>query len=337
MCFDGMHGVAGPYAQKIFGELFGVTELLRCNVLPDFGGCHPDPNLTYARDLVVKMGLADEPSAYDFGAACDGDADRNMVLGKGFFVTPSDSVAIIVANYKSIPYLSKGLAGAARSMPTSGALDNVTKALGIEVFETPTGWKFFGNLLDAGKIHICGEESFGTGSSHVREKDGLWAVLAWLQILAAKNTDAGAPLVSVEEIVRGFWATYGRNYYSRYDYEGLENEAADKVFARIESQYATFEEEAEGNTATSFSYTDPIDGSVSANQGYIFRYADGSRFVFRKSGTGSSGATIRVYLEKFSTTIDLDNTEALKDISDRALELCDLQALTGRNEPTVIT
>lgn len=198
MCFDGMHGVAGPYAKKIFGEMFGVSELLRCNTLPDFGGCHPDPNLTYAKDLVIKMGLGAEASSYDFGAACDGDADRNMILGKSFFVTPSDSVAIIVANYKSIPYLSKGLAGAARSMPTSGALDNVTKALGLENFETPTGWKFFGNLLDAGRIHICGEESFGTGSSHVREKDGLWAVLCWLQILADKNQDASAPLVSVE-------------------------------------------------------------------------------------------------------------------------------------------
>ena len=337
MCFDGMHGVAGPYATKIFGEIFGVSELLRCNVLPDFGGGHPDPNLTYAKDLVIKMGLGAEESAYDFGAACDGDADRNMILGKSFFVTPSDSVAIIVANYKCIPYLSKGIAGAARSMPTSGALDNVTKALGIEKFETPTGWKFFGNLLDAGRIHICGEESFGTGSSHVREKDGLWAVLCWLQILAAKNTDATAPLVSVEDIVRQHWATYGRNYYSRYDYEGLDSESAAKVFEQIESQYSVFEGEAPGNTAESFSYKDPIDGSVSSNQGYIFRYADGSRFVFRKSGTGSSGATIRVYLEKFSTVTDLDVKDALKEISDRALSLSDLHALTGRTEPTVIT
>lgn len=188
MCFDGMHGVSGPYAQKIFGEIFGVSELMRCNVLPDFGGGHPDPNLTYAHDLVVKMGLEGEKDdAPDFGAACDGDADRNMILGKGFFVTPSDSVAVIVANHKLIPYLSGGIAGAARSMPTSGALDMVNKKLGLENYETPTGWKFFGNLLDSEKIHICGEESFGTGSSHVREKDGVWAVLCWLQILAAKN------------------------------------------------------------------------------------------------------------------------------------------------------
>ena len=181
MCFDGMHGVAGPYARKIFGEIFGVTDLMRCNVLPDFGGGHPDPNLTDAPQLVLKMGINQYDSrAPDFGAACDGDADRNMILGKGFFVTPSDSVAVIVANYKDIPYLRRGISGAARSMPTSGALDMVTEKMGINKFETPTGWKFFGNLLDSGKIHICGEESFGTGSSHVREKDGVWAVLCWL-------------------------------------------------------------------------------------------------------------------------------------------------------------
>lgn len=199
MCFDGMHGVSGPYARKIFGEIFGVKDLHRCNVLPDFGGCHPDPNLTYAKELVDKMGI-NEPveNAPDFGAACDGDADRNMVLGKGFFVTPSDSVAIIVANHQCIPYLRGGIPGAARSMPTSGALDKVTEKLQLGNYETPTGWKFFGNLLDAGRIAICGEESFGTGSSHVREKDGVWAVLCWLQILAARNWDATKPLVTVE-------------------------------------------------------------------------------------------------------------------------------------------
>ena len=201
LCFDGMHGVAGPYAEKIFGKEFGLgeKELMRCTVLPDFGGGHPDPNLTYAKELVEKMGVfSAKPDAPQFGAACDGDADRNMILGKGFFVTPSDSVAVIVAQYKCIPYLSKGISGAARSMPTSGALDMVTSKLGLGNFETPTGWKFFGNLLDAGSIHICGEESFGTGSSHVREKDGIWAVLAWLQILAAKNSNPKQPLVTVE-------------------------------------------------------------------------------------------------------------------------------------------
>ena len=337
ICFDGMHGVAGPYAIKILGEIFGVQELMRCEVLEDFGGGHPDPNLTYAKDLVDKMGVSGGNSDFDFGAACDGDADRNMILGKKFFVTPSDSVAIIVANYKDIPYLSNGIAGAARSMPTSGALDNVTKSLGIGNFETPTGWKFFGNLLDASKIHICGEESFGTGSSHAREKDGLWAVLCWLQILARKNADHTKALVSVEDIVRGHWAQFGRNYYSRYDYEGLETEAAAKVFARIESQFDVFVGETEGNTATNFTYTDPIDASVSKNQGYIFSYKDGSRFVFRKSGTGSSGATIRVYLEKFSMDTEMDVKVALAEISDRALSLCDMVNLTGRQAPTVIT
>lgn len=266
MCFDGMHGVSGPYAKKIFGDIFGVKDLMRCEVLPDFGGGHPDPNLTYAHELVEKMGIfSPKADAPEFGAACDGDADRNMILGRGFFVTPSDSVAIIVANYKLIPYLSGGIAGAARSMPTSGAVDNVTKKLGLLNFEVPTGWKFFGNLLDAGMIHICGEESFGTGSSHVREKDGIWAVLCWLQILAAKNTDSSKPLVTVEHIVKDFWAEYGRNYYRRYDYENLDTESADKVFAQIESQFDIFEKMAEGNTAVNFSYTDPVDGSISKN------------------------------------------------------------------------
>lgn len=246
-----------------------------------------------------------------------------MILGKGFFVTPSDSVAIIVANYKDIPYLSKGIAGAARSMPTSGALDMVTKKLKIGNYETPTGWKFFGNLLDSGKIHICGEESFGTGSSHVREKDGIWAVLCWLQILAAKNKDHKKPLVTVEDIVLQHWAEFGRNYYRRYDYENLDTESAKKVFQRIESQFDVFSKEAAGNKFVSnFSYTDPVDKSVSSGGGYIFKYADGSRFVFRKSGTGSSGATIRVYLEKYSKDINMDVTKALQAISDRALELC---------------
>uniref|UniRef100_A0A7S3CRG0 phosphoglucomutase (alpha-D-glucose-1,6-bisphosphate-dependent) n=1 Tax=Strombidium rassoulzadegani TaxID=1082188 RepID=A0A7S3CRG0_9SPIT len=338
MCFDGMHGVAGPYAHKIFGDIFGVEDLMRCNVLPDFGGGHPDPNLTYAADLVAKMGVdKPNPNAPIFGAACDGDADRNMILGRGFFVTPSDSVAIIVANHKDIPYLAGGISGAARSMPTSGALDKVTAKLGIGNYETPTGWKFFGNLLDSEKIHICGEESFGTGSSHVREKDGVWAVLCWLQILAARNEDPSKALVTVEDIVREHWQAYGRNYYRRYDYEGLETEAADKVFAQIESQFGVFEAESEGNSSTNFTYNDPVDGSVSKNQGYIFKYKDGSRFVFRKSGTGSSGATIRVYLEKYSEDPKLDVNQALKEISDRALSLSQLHELTGRKAPTVIT
>ena len=338
MCFDGMHGVSGPYALKIFEEIFGVKDLMRCNVLPDFGGGHPDPNLTYAKDLVEKMGVFNpKDDAPQFGAACDGDADRNMILGKNFFVTPSDSVAIITANHKHIPYFAKGISGAARSMPTSGALDQVNQKLGLNHFETPTGWKFFGNLLDSEKIHICGEESFGTGSSHVREKDGIWAVLCWLQILAARNEDASAPLVTVEQIVKEHWKEYGRNYYRRYDYENLETEHANKIFERIESQFPVFEGEAEGNTSTNFSYTDSVDGSVSKNQGYIFKYKDGSRFVFRKSGTGSSGATIRVYLELYSTDIEQDVGKALESISARALSLSQLHELSGRNAPTVIT
>ena len=239
MRFDGMHGVAGPYATKIFVQELGVSEssLMRCEVLPDFGGGHPDPNLTYAADLVESMGIIEpKPDAPDFAAACDGDADRNMILGKNFFVTPSDSVAIIVAQAKRIPYLSGGISGAARSMPTSAALDNVCKQLGLECFETPTGWKFFGNLLDADKIAICGEESFGTGSNHVREKDGLWAVLAWLQILADINKEkAEGQAVSIEQIVREHWMQYGRNYYQRYDYEGLEIEQANQVFSQLDA------------------------------------------------------------------------------------------------------
>lgn len=228
---------------------------MRCNVLPDFGNGHPDPNLTYAKELVDLMGIFNNnPEAPEFGAACDGDADRNMILGKGFFVTPSDSVAVIVANYQYIPYLAGGLTGAARSMPTSGALDNVCQQLGLNCYETPTGWKFFGNLLDSGLIQICGEESFGTGSLHVREKDGVWAVLCWLQILAARNPDPNQPLVRVEDIVKEHWARFGRNYYQRYDYENLETEAANQVFAQIESQFSVFESEQEGNSAVNFSY-----------------------------------------------------------------------------------
>ena len=230
LLFDGMHGASGPYATRIFRDVFGLSEskcLLRCNVLPDFGHGHPDPNLTYAEDLVKKMGVFDTERTFDapdFGAACDGDADRNMILGKNFFVTPSDSIAIIAANYKSIPYLrAGGVSGVSRSMPTSGALDRVAAKLGLPIYEVPTGWKFFGNLLDAGLITLCGEESFGTGSYHIREKDGLWAVLCWLSILAHKNEGNTGKLISIEDIVTEHWKEYGRNYYQRYDYENLEN------------------------------------------------------------------------------------------------------------------
>lgn len=244
-----------------------------------------------------------------------------MVLGKKFFVTPSDSLAIIVANHHRIPYLSKGIKGAARSMPTSAALDQVCDKLGLAKFEVPTGWKFFGNLLDEDMIQICGEESFGTGSNHVREKDGLWAVLCWLQILAHFNQDS-QQLISVEQIVKEHWAKFGRNYYRRYDYESLETQAAQKVFARIESQMLEWQKQP-GYTATNFSYEDPVDKSVSKNQGFIFNYPDGSRFVFRQSGTGSTGATIRLYLEKYSSQeCELDVGEALTTLIDDALKCC---------------
>mmetsp|Transcript_55668 Transcript_55668/g.76582 ORF Transcript_55668/g.76582 Transcript_55668/m.76582 type:complete len:292 (+) Transcript_55668:675-1550(+) len=270
ICFDGMHGVAGPYAKEVFLNKLGVPaeQLMRCDVLPDFGKGHPDPNLTYAADLVKHMGVfdAEKKDAPAFGAACDGDADRNMILGKNFFVTPSDSVAIIVAHHKRIPYLSKGITGAARSMPTSAALDNVCAEMGLPLYETPTGWKFFGNLLDANKISVCGEESFGTGSGHVREKDGLWAVICWLQILADMNKDKPiGELVHVEHIVKDFWKTYGRNYYRRYDYEGLETEHAVKIFERLAIHMQEFTSKAEGNSSVNFQYEDPIDGSVTKN------------------------------------------------------------------------
>ena len=324
LVFDGMHGASGPYASLILGEILGVPaeNLMRCNVLPDFGGAHPDPNLTYAEELVKIMGVfVNREDAPEFGAACDGDADRNMILGKNFFVTPSDSIAILTANFKSIPFLSGGISGAARSMPTSGALDRVLEKLKVPIYETPTGWKFFGNLLDNGMISLCGEESFGTGSFHIREKDGLWAVLCWLSILADKNRGNTGKLITVEDIVRGHWAEYGRNYYQRYDYEGLETADADKIFQLLESQLPVFQGEAEGNTAVNFSYTDPVDNSVSSNQGYIFKWADGSRFVFRLSGTGSSGATVRIYLEKYSADTTLVVEEALKEIAEKALSV----------------
>ena len=344
--YDGMSGVAGPYAKEIFVNELGLPEsnLYGCEPSPDFNDGHPDPNLTYAENLVKVMGVTSkglnvaEESTPDFGAAADGDADRNMVLGKGFFITPSDSLALITANHSVIPYM-KNITGVARSMPTSGAVDNVAKELGIDIYETPTGWKFFGNLLDADKITICGEESFGTGSNHIREKDGVWAVLAWLSILAYYNKDtAEGSLISAEKIVRDHWSKYGRNYYSRYDYEALETEQADKVFATLKSKMTTFVEAEEGNVADIFEYHDPVDGSVSSNQGLRFMYKDGTRFVFRLSGTGSSGATVRMYLESFNKdNTELETAEALKDLVNTALEYSEIHEISGRDGPTVIT
>ncbi|MGB4810895.1 MAG: alpha-D-glucose phosphate-specific phosphoglucomutase [Methylophilaceae bacterium] len=337
MQFDAMHAVTGPYAQEIFINRLGASthSLMNCVPLEDFGGGHPDPNLTYAEDL-VKIMFAGEKSP-DFGAASDGDGDRNMILGKNFFVTPSDSLAVLAANATLVPAYSKGIAGVARSMPTSGAADRVAAKLNISCYETPTGWKFFGNLMDAGKVTLCGEESFGTSSSHVREKDGLWAVLFWLNILAKKGT-------SVEQILMSHWAEFGRNVYSRHDYEAIPTEAANSVITHIKAQFASLPNQKFGaytvKTCDDFSYHDPIDGSVSNNQGIRILFTDGSRIVFRLSGTGTEGATIRIYLEAFEPDTKnhhLDAQVALAEMIKIALQISQLVEKTGRTTPTVIT
>src|SRR5512146_817518 len=334
--FDAMHAVNGPYAKEILEARLGAPAGSVMNAVPleDFGGGHPDPNLTYAHDLVEIMYGADAP---DFGAASDGDGDRNMILGKRFFVTPSDSLALLAANARLVPAYTAGLAGVARSMPTSAAVDRVAKTLNIPCFETPTGWKFFGNLMDAGKVTLCGEESFGTGSDHVREKDGLWAVLFWLNILAVR----GQP---VETIVREHWEKYGRNFYSRYDYEGLPTEAANGVMQHLRDSFTTLAGTQFGKytvqTCDDFSYTDPVDGSISKGQGVRILFTDGARIVFRLSGTGTEGATLRVYLEAFEADVSrhhLDAQEALKELIQIALRISEMQTRTGRDQPTVIT
>ncbi|CAK62173.1 unnamed protein product (macronuclear) [Paramecium tetraurelia] len=338
--FDGMHGVAGPYAKHIFGTLLGCSKesLLNCDPSEDFGGGHPDPNLTYAHDLVELLDIhkkKDVGTVPQFGAACDGDADRNMILGRQFFVTPSDSLAVIAANANLI--FKNGLLGAARSMPTSGALDKVAAKNGIKLFETPTGWKFFGNLMDAGLINLCGEESFGTGSNHIREKDGIWAVLAWLTILAHKNKNTDH-FVTVEEIVTQYWQQFGRNYYSRYDYEQVDSAGANKMMEHLKTKFQYFEQLKQGNKADIYDYVDPVDQSVSKNQGVRFVFGDGSRIIFRLSGTGSVGATIRIYFEQFEQQqIQHETATALANIIKLGLEISDIAQFTGRNEPTVIT
>ncbi len=334
--FDGMHAITGPYAKEIFLNRLGApaSSLMNCDVSETFGGGHPDPNLTYAHDLVDILYANEAP---DFGAASDGDGDRNMILGKGFFVTPSDSLAIIAANAHLIPAYKGGLAGVARSMPTSGAVDRVAKKMNIDCFETPTGWKFFGNLMDADKVTLCGEESFGTGSNHVREKDGLWAVLCWLNIVAAKKQ-------SVESIVKAHWAEYGRNVYSRHDYEKIPTDDANSVITHIRHQFSTLSGKTFGRyqvkTCDDFSYTDPVDGSVSQLQGLRILFDDGSRIIFRLSGTGTQGATIRIYLEAYELDVanhHLDAQVALSEMMQIALQVSDLKARTGRDKPTVIT
>ncbi|XP_039160775.1 phosphoglucomutase, chloroplastic isoform X2 [Eucalyptus grandis] len=339
--------VTGAYAKPIFVDKLGAAPDSISNGVPseDFGHGHPDPNLTYAKDLVDIMYGENAP---DFGAASDGDGDRNMILGKGFFITPSDSVAIIAANaQQSIPYFRNGAKGLARSMPTSGALDRVAQKLNLPFFEVPTGWKFFGNLMDAGKLSICGEESFGTGSDHIREKDGIWAVLAWLSILAYRNKDKkpGEQLVSVSDIAKEHWATYGRNFFSRYDYEECESEGANKMVEYLRDLVSKSKEgEKYGDYilqfADDFTYTDPVDGSVVSKQGVRFVFTDGSRIIYRLSGTGSAGATIRIYIEQFESDAsrhDVDAQIALKPLIDLALSISKLKEFTGREKPTVIT
>jgi phosphoglucomutase len=333
---DSMSAVTGPYAVEILEKRLGAAAgSVRNEVpLPDFGHHHPDPNLVHAKELYDDVMSADGP---DFGAASDGDGDRNMVVGKGMFVTPSDSLAMIAANATCAPGYSQGIAGIARSMPTSAAADRVAEKLGIGMYETPTGWKFFGNLMDAGKVTVCGEESFGTGSDHVREKDGLWAVLFWLNIVAARKQ-------SVKQIVESHWAEYGRNYYSRHDYEGVDTDNANALVAalraKLDSLPGTKINGLTVSAADDFAYHDPIDHSVSKNQGIRILFDGGSRIVFRLSGTGTSGATLRLYVERYEPDASrhgIETQAALADLIAAAEEVAEIKRYTGMNEPTVIT
>ncbi len=336
MRMDSMCAITGPYAVEILERRLGAAPgtCVNAQPLPDFGGMHPDPNPTWAKVLMDEMFGANAP---DFGAASDGDGDRNMVVGRGIYVSPSDSLAVLVANAHLAKGYKTGLKGVARSMPTSAAADRVADALGIEKFETPTGWKFFGNLLDAGRVTICGEESFGTGSDHVREKDGLWAILLWLNILAVRGE-------TVADILKGHWLTYGRNYYSRHDFEAIETAKADAMMAALRGRLATLPgTQVEGMTisaADDFAYTDPVDGSVSRNQGVRILFADGSRIVLRLSGTGTEGATLRVYLERYVAGpegLDHDAQEVLAPVIRAAHAVAGIASFTGRDAPNVVT
>ncbi len=336
LAFDAMHAVTGPYAHAIFERELGAPAgtVRNGTPLPDFGGHHPDPNLVHAKELLdLMMG----PDAPDLGAASDGDGDRNMIIGRGMFVSPSDSLAILAANAHLAPAYRGGIAGVARSMPTSGAVDRVAAKLGVPCFETPTGWKFFGNLLDAGRITLCGEESSGTGSNHVREKDGVWAVLLWLSVLAARKQ-------SVQDIAREHWAAYGRNYYTRHDYEDLDTPTAQALMKALGERIEGLPGTAVGGRvvaqAGDFGYTDPVDGSVSKNQGLRIIFADGARIVFRLSGTGTTGSTLRVYIERYEADPALlaqDTQAALADLIATADELTGLRERTGRERPDVVT
>jgi len=336
MRFDAMHAITGPYARRILEDMLGAAPGTVINGEPkeDFGGGHPDPNLVHAHEVVA---LASGRDAVDFGAASDGDGDRNMILGRNFFVTPSDSLAVMAANAHHIKGYAGGISGVARSMPTSQAADRVAAALGLTCYETPTGWKFFGNLLDARLITLCGEESFGTGSDHVREKDGLWAVLFWLNLLAVRQQ-------SVEEIVQQHWRRFGRNFYTRYDYEGIDTEAANGLMTHLQTQLAglpgSMLDGYSVDYADNFAYTDPVDNSVSENQGIRIGFTDGSRIVFRLSGTGTEGATLRVYLEAFEPDPDRQDrptTEVLQPLVRIATGIAQIESRTGRRQPTVIT
>jgi phosphoglucomutase len=337
MTFDAMHAVTGPYAHAILEGILGAPKgtVLNGTPSPDFGGGHPDPNLVYCKDMFDLLMTPDGP---DFGAASDGDGDRNLVIGKNRFVTPSDSLALLAANAHLAPGYKGGIAGIARSMPTSAAADRVAEKLGIEMHETPTGWKFFGNLLDAGRVTICGEESAGTGSNHVREKDGLWAVLLWLNIIAVRKQ-------SVDEIVRGHWATYGRNYYTRHDYEEVDAAIANKLVDDLRAELPglagrILADDLQVAYADDFTYHDPVDGSTSARQGIRIGFTDGSRIVVRLSGTGTVGATLRLYLERYEAADgrhDLETQTALEPLIALVEQLAGVKARTGRQTPSVIT
>ena len=336
LTFDAMHAVTGPYAHAIFERELGAPAgtVKNGTPLPDFGGHHPDPNLVHAKELLdLMMG----PDAPDLGAASDGDGDRNLIIGRGIFISPSDSLAMLAANAHLAPAYRGGIAGVARSMPTSAAVDRVAAKLGVPCFETPTGWKFFGNLLDAGRITLCGEESAGTGSNHVREKDGVWAVLLWLSVIAARRQ-------SVAEIAREHWATYGRNYYTRHDYEGIDTPAAQALMKALGERLPGLAGTSVGGRlvakADDFSYTDPVDGSVSKNQGLRVIFEDGARIVYRLSGTGTTGATLRVYIERYEADPALlaqDTQAALADLIATSRDLARLREFTGREQPDVIT
>ena len=335
MRFDAMHAVTGPYGRDIFERRLGAPAgtVINGDPLPDFGGLHPDPNLTNARDLVAAMGSSDAP---DFGAASDGDGDRNMVLGRGFFVTPSDSLAVLAANATLARGYAKGLKGVARSMPTSRALDRVAADLDIPCYETPTGWKYFGSLLDDGRISLCGEESFGTGSDHLREKDGIWAVLLWLNILAVRRQ-------SLEALVQKHWRKYGRHYYSRHDYENLEGSDCDSLMAALRNELPHLKRRRPGSLEVTqcddFAYVDPVDGSRTDHQGIRIIFSDDARIVFRLSGTGTEGATLRVYLELFERDPlrqNLATQDALGDLTALAQELGRIEKWIGCRSPTMI-